>query len=43
VGSSWDQLLETLKASQRIVALVAAGIAVLAVVAWLALRRRDPA
>ena len=40
VGSSWDQLLETLKASQRIVALVAGGIAVLAVVAWLALRRR---
>ena len=43
VGSSWDQLLETLKASQRIVALVAGGIALLVAVAWLALRRRKPA
>jgi len=43
VGSSWEELLATLKASQRIVALVAAGIAVVGVVVWLALRRRDPA
>ena len=43
VGSSWEELLATLKASQRIIALVAAGIAVLAVAVWLALRRRNPA
>ena len=43
VGSSWEQLLATLKASQRIVALVAGGIAVIGAVVWLALRRRTPA
>ena len=43
VGSSWEELLATLKESQRVVALVAAGIAVIAVLIWLALRRRNPA
>ena len=43
VGSSWEELLATLKTSQRIVGLVAAGIAVLGAVIWLALRRRKPA
>ncbi len=43
VGSSWEQLLATLKTSQRVAAMVAAGIAVLAVIAWLALRRRKAA
>lgn len=43
VGSSWEELLATLKASQRIGALVAAGIAVIGLVIWVALRRRRPA
>lgn len=43
VGSSWEQLVATLKTSQRIIALVAGGIAVLAALVWLALRRRRPA
>lgn len=43
VGSSWEDLVETLKTSQRIIALVAGGIALVAVLVWLAMRRRRPA
>ena len=43
VGSSWEQLLATLKTSQRIVAMVAGGIAVLGLIVWLAMRRRRTA
>lgn len=43
VGSSWEELLATLKTSQRVIAIVAGAIAVLGGVLWLALRRRKPA
>lgn len=39
VGSSWEQLVEMLKSSQRVVAYVAAGLVVIGVVVWLTLRR----
>ena len=44
VGSSWEALVEALKSSQRVLAMVAAGIVVLGAVVWFALRaRRTPA
>ena len=44
VGSSWEELVAMLKESQRVVALVAGAVVVLAGIAWLLLRaRRSPA
>lgn len=43
VGSSWEELVALLKASQRILAMVAGAVAVLAAIVWLVLRRRRSA